>query len=281
MPTVLRPDLPPAIDEVFARVLAKRPDERYGNCREFIHAARCQSASSAGQNRNPQAHAATRQPGRAVTPGSRPGPAGPLSRSGRISRRPPARCLRTLAAPGSGPPASPAARRRPAGLTSADGPTRRRRSRAARQFASHRRYSPPGPGGPGEPAGSARPSAGPRPARGSALVPRRAGRRPGRDRRGRRAGRGPTAAGPGPTPRATHGHARFRPKLAEAYAERADGSALLADKSADAAGAPPSTCKKAADRRDLLRPAAGIDRVVFQTFPATTLYTAYMAKVDP
>jgi len=40
MPTVLRPDLPPAVDEVFARVLAKQPDDRYGNCREFIEAAR-------------------------------------------------------------------------------------------------------------------------------------------------------------------------------------------------------------------------------------------------
>src|SRR6266566_2735278 len=40
MPTILRPELPPAIDEVFGRVLAKRPDERYGSCREFIEAAR-------------------------------------------------------------------------------------------------------------------------------------------------------------------------------------------------------------------------------------------------
>ena len=39
-PTALRPDLPPEIDEVFARVLAKRPDERYESCREFIDAAR-------------------------------------------------------------------------------------------------------------------------------------------------------------------------------------------------------------------------------------------------
>jgi len=39
-PTVLRPELPPEIDEVFARVLAKRPDERYGSCREFVDAAR-------------------------------------------------------------------------------------------------------------------------------------------------------------------------------------------------------------------------------------------------
>src|SRR6516162_1861532 len=40
MPTVVRPDLPPAVDEVFGRVLAKQPGERYGSCREFIEAAR-------------------------------------------------------------------------------------------------------------------------------------------------------------------------------------------------------------------------------------------------
>ena len=40
MPTVLRPELPPGVDEVFARVLAKRPGERYQSCREFAGAAR-------------------------------------------------------------------------------------------------------------------------------------------------------------------------------------------------------------------------------------------------
>src|SRR5579859_4040796 len=40
MPTVLRPELPPEIDDVFGRVLAKGPDERYGSCREFVEAAR-------------------------------------------------------------------------------------------------------------------------------------------------------------------------------------------------------------------------------------------------
>jgi Protein kinase domain len=39
-PTMLRPDLPRALDEVFARVLAKQPGDRYGNCREFMAAAR-------------------------------------------------------------------------------------------------------------------------------------------------------------------------------------------------------------------------------------------------
>ena len=40
MPTVLRPELPPEVDDVFSRVLAKRPDERYRSCREFVDAAR-------------------------------------------------------------------------------------------------------------------------------------------------------------------------------------------------------------------------------------------------
>jgi hypothetical protein len=40
LPTLLRPDLPPAVDEVFARVLAKRPGDRYETCREFMTAAR-------------------------------------------------------------------------------------------------------------------------------------------------------------------------------------------------------------------------------------------------
>src|ERR1700734_3186816 len=38
--TPLRPALPPAIDEVCARVLAKQPGDRYENCREFVAAAR-------------------------------------------------------------------------------------------------------------------------------------------------------------------------------------------------------------------------------------------------
>src|ERR1700728_4787267 len=39
-PTLLRPDLPPAVDDLFARVLAKQPGDRYRDCREFVDAAR-------------------------------------------------------------------------------------------------------------------------------------------------------------------------------------------------------------------------------------------------
>ncbi len=38
--TLLRPDLPTAIDEVFSQVLAKQPGDRYASCREFMTAAR-------------------------------------------------------------------------------------------------------------------------------------------------------------------------------------------------------------------------------------------------
>ena len=37
--TMFRPDLPPAVDAVFARVLAKHPGERYPTCRAFMAAA--------------------------------------------------------------------------------------------------------------------------------------------------------------------------------------------------------------------------------------------------
>ena len=50
-PTALRPDLPPAVDEVFARVLAKQPGDRYANCREFIEAMRVALGSLAADPR--------------------------------------------------------------------------------------------------------------------------------------------------------------------------------------------------------------------------------------
>jgi serine/threonine protein kinase len=37
--TLLRPDLPTAVDEVFGQVLAKQPGDRYASCREFMTAA--------------------------------------------------------------------------------------------------------------------------------------------------------------------------------------------------------------------------------------------------
>ncbi|HEV2260008.1 MAG TPA: serine/threonine-protein kinase [Streptosporangiaceae bacterium] len=51
MPTALRSDLPPAVDEVFARVLAKQPGDRYADCREFIEAMRAALGSLAADPR--------------------------------------------------------------------------------------------------------------------------------------------------------------------------------------------------------------------------------------
>ena len=39
-PSAICPELPPGLDDVFARVLAKRPADRYSSCREFVDAAR-------------------------------------------------------------------------------------------------------------------------------------------------------------------------------------------------------------------------------------------------
>ena len=48
-PTELRPDLPSAVDDVFARVLAKQPGDRYGSCREFVEAIRAALGSLAAE----------------------------------------------------------------------------------------------------------------------------------------------------------------------------------------------------------------------------------------
>jgi serine/threonine protein kinase len=66
MPSALRPDLPPGLDEVFARVLAKQPDNRYGSCREFIDAARVALGDLAVESQalaSSGPHAVASQPG--------------------------------------------------------------------------------------------------------------------------------------------------------------------------------------------------------------------------
>jgi YVTN family beta-propeller protein len=74
MPTVYRPELPAAVDEVFSRVLAKEPGERYGSCREFIEAARVALGSLATE---PEPGAATGGEALRIGPGPTSRPAVP------------------------------------------------------------------------------------------------------------------------------------------------------------------------------------------------------------
>ncbi len=48
-PSAARPELPKGIDDVIARGMAKRPDERYATCRELVDAARQELGVSSGE----------------------------------------------------------------------------------------------------------------------------------------------------------------------------------------------------------------------------------------
>jgi serine/threonine protein kinase len=142
MPTVLRPELPPEIDEVFGRVLAKRPDERYGSCREFVEAARMalgilgpgtESAYAYGVTADPQ----TRP--RGITPVSRPSvPPDQFSWSGRISQP----SAPDPVAPGARPHGTLTSHRREQSAPDQGGPGPRDQQAGA---------TPPPSAGPGEP----------------------------------------------------------------------------------------------------------------------------------
>jgi serine/threonine protein kinase len=295
MPTVLRPELPPQIDEVFGRVLSKRPDERYGNCREFIQAAQLAMGIFGPGSESPTSYGATTadpatRP-RGITPVSRPSvPPDQFSWSGRISQpSAPVPVAPDPVAPGSAPPASsygasPYGAQPPGGyheLPTGDSPSA---PRPHGTLASHRReYSPPGPGGPGQPAGPALPSAGP-----SAAGPRepRWYRQPrwiavlaavGLILVGLSTWAGLRGSGSHHSAAPPSVSAKPKPTTSALMA-----ALTLANKSADATGLiPPSTCKQGlATVVTCSAPHAGISGAVFQTFPSQqALYTAYMAKV--
>jgi serine/threonine protein kinase len=63
--TARRPDLPPALDDVVAKALAKSPDDRYATCRELMTAARW---AVSAQPLGPQVPITSPQPGGPVTP---------------------------------------------------------------------------------------------------------------------------------------------------------------------------------------------------------------------
>ncbi|OAH11874.1 serine/threonine-protein kinase [Streptomyces jeddahensis] len=68
--TEKQPDLPPAVDGVMAKALAKTPDDRYGSCLEFVAALRAAATAAAGKG----GHAPTEVDMRVVAAPVRPGP---------------------------------------------------------------------------------------------------------------------------------------------------------------------------------------------------------------
>ena len=300
MPTTLRPELPPEIDEVFGRVLAKRPDERYGSCREFVEAARmAMGIYGSGTEPSFAYGATTAGPQTDAPPGGRAGtPPDQFSWSNVASRAHSAGPVMDPVAPGS-VPAAPASGPSGPGQSwgsqpSADqvaygqpgygvSPAPGRRPGAGQPggtLTSHRReYGIAGPGEPGQPAGAPPSPGGPREPQWyrrprwiavlAAVVLLLAG-----------VGTWVGLSGSGSPPKAAA-------KMSSTPKPKPTTSALmtallLANKSGEATGKlPPSSCKQDGSAHvTCTAPAAGISGVVFQTYPSLkALYAAYTAKV--
>ncbi len=293
MPTVLRPELPPEIDQVFGRVLAKRPDERYGSCREFVEAARMAlGIFGTGTEASYAYGAPSGGPQADVPPDSRAGtPPDRFSWSDRASRMQSAGPVMNPVAPGP-VPAAPAPG--PAGpgqswgsQPGADQPGygqpgagRPSSGQSGGTITSHRReYGIEGPGEPGQPAGAPPSPSGPRGpqwyrrprwiAALAAVVLVLAG-----------VGTWVSLSGSG-------SHAKASMKMSSTPKPKPKTSALmtalaLTNKSGDATGKlPPSTCKQDSSTHvTCTAPASGISAVVFQTYPSSkALYAAYTARV--
>jgi serine/threonine protein kinase len=92
-PSTLQPELPPDVDDVFARVLAKKPEDRYATCREFVDAARASLGVAATQTGTSGAATAIRAQDTAAAPPeviSQRGSVPPPAAGGRAGRDEPA-----------------------------------------------------------------------------------------------------------------------------------------------------------------------------------------------
>ena len=283
MPTVLRPDLPPEIDDVFGRVLSKQPGDRYRSCREFIDAARM-ALGIFGRGTDSPAYGVTTTgldasapPGRHAgappdryswsTPPSHAHAADPGAPGGLAAASPSGPGQSWSSQPGAGHPGH--------GQPGAGQP-------GAGTFTSHRRdYGNAGPGGPGRPADAPPPGRprGPRWYRqprwiavlaALVLVVAGVGAWAGLG------GSGSHAKGPTTMPSMS---AKPTPKPTPSVLMNA---LVLADKSGDATGKlPPASCKQDTPAHvTCTGPVPGVSGVVFQTYPSLkALYAAYTAKV--
>jgi serine/threonine protein kinase len=271
MPAVLRPELPPEIDEVFGRVLAKRPDERYGSCREFVDAARMALGVLAPTTETsvafgPMAAGTQLSPPPSSQPGAPPDRFSWSSVAGQAHVADPV-------APGSVTGAPPPG----AGPSWASQPDPGRGG----TLASHRRESrAAGPGEPGQPAGTQPPSGRPREPRWyrqprwlallAVLVLLVAGL-------GTWAGLSASGSHPRAMPTTTP-----KPKPKPPAPSALMSALAVTNQSSDAAGQlPPSACKQQGSAMvTCTAPAPGINEVIFRTYPSlTALYNAYMAEV--
>jgi serine/threonine protein kinase len=289
MPTVLRPELPPEIDEVFGRVLAKRPEERYGSCREFVAAARLALGIGSGTVSS-QAYSAAAPPQTGAPPADRAAvtPSDGFSWSSMASR------ARAADATSPGSVATPPTPTSPVPTSPVPAPPAFSppHSWGSQPSAWQAAYRPPGsslpssrqsdagPGEPGQPA-SAPPAAGrPRDPRwyrrprwlaalaAAVVVIAGLGTWAGLTATGSHAKSATTMTSPKPTP--THTTSALITAL------------TVANTRGEAKGQiPPSTCKQNTSTKvTCTTPAVGISGVVFQTYLSLkALYAAYTAKV--
>jgi serine/threonine protein kinase len=274
MPTILRPELPPEVDEVFGRVLAKRPDERYGSCREFVEAARhalgLPDTGSAAYS-SPASSPGASSPG-ASSPGvltGAPLPGLPPFSQPRESawwNNPPSQ-------PDAGAPVAPAGS---AAVESAARPA------GGHTMTSHRR--PPGPADAGDPdrAGGAPPPAGRPPRRrwysqpawlAALVVLVLVGAGAG-TWAGLHGGSKPKAAGKMAM--------ASMPAKAKPTVSALMTAVKVANESPGSIGElPASTCKQQGSTKVMCTsPSLGVSSVGFQTYPSlTALYAAYTAQV--
>jgi serine/threonine-protein kinase len=248
MPTVLRPDLPPAVDGVFARVLAKQPGDRYANCREFIEAMRVALGSQAA---DPRTLGSLDVVGATPTGGNQGSIATEQFRPIEVSHEHAAAGTQ----PGSARPGDTAV--------------------------THRR--PPGEAPPGRAGG-----AGGRPPRAGRTGPRRRWyARPGWIAALAAlvllaAGAGTWALVSGRSGSSPHNHAASSAPATPKPPSALMAALTLANQSGGAKGMlPPSTCKQhSATMVTCTAPALGVAQVTFRTYPSlTALYDAYTAQV--
>jgi serine/threonine-protein kinase len=254
LPTALRPDLPPAVDEVFARVLAKQPGDRYANCREFIEAMRVALGSLAA---DPRTLGSLSIPGALLMGGNQASIATEPFRPLEVSHEPAARQAAAGAQAGS--------------------------FRRGDTAVSHRRQPGEAPGETGGTDGR------PPPSGRTGERRRRWFTRPGWIAALTAvvliaAGAGTWVLVNSQSGSRAHGHAASSASARPKPPPSALMAALaLTNKSGGAKGLlPPSTCKQQSTTMvTCTAPAPGITQVAFRTFPSlTALYAAYTTQVE-